>query len=72
VTDRLQAEMMHFSFQDNTCSVLHTLVNQEFLPKMRVLESSFHSMAVFQKQFEAFFTDKVLFCKDFALAHATM
>jgi len=45
--------------KDNICSVLHTLMNQEFLPKMRALESSFHSMAVFQEQFEAFFTDKM-------------
>jgi len=43
-------------------------MNQEFLPKMRVLESSFHSMAVFQEQFEAFFADKVFFCRDFGLA----
>lgn len=60
--DRLEDEMIHFFFfQDKICSVLYSLKNQEFLPKMRALENSFHSMAVFQEQFAAFFTDKVCF-----------
>ena len=41
--------------------MLSSFKNQEFLPKMRALENSFHSMAVFQEQFAAFFTDKVCF-----------
>ena len=48
-----------FLFQDNICSVLNTLKNEEFLPKMRELEISVHSMAAFQKQFATFFNDKV-------------
>lgn len=45
--------------KDNICSVLHTLKNEEFLPKMRELEISVHSMAAFQKQFATFFNDKM-------------
>lgn len=45
--------------KDKICSVLHTFMNQEFLPKMRALENSFHSLAVFQEQFVAFFIDKM-------------
>ena len=52
-------ESSDFVFQDNICSVLHTLKNEEFLPKMRELEISVHSMAAFQKQFATFFNDKV-------------
>ena len=48
-----------FLFQDDICSVLHTLKNEEFLPKMRELEISVHSMAAFQEQFAVFFNDKV-------------
>ena len=48
-----------FFFQDNICSVLNTLKNEEFLPKMRELEISVHSMAAFQNQFATFFNDKV-------------
>ena len=39
--------------------MLHTLKNEEFLPKMRELEISVHSMAAFQEQFAVFFNDKV-------------
>ena len=52
-------ESSDFLFQDNICSVLHTLKNEEFLPKMRELEISVHSMAAFQEQFAVFFNDKV-------------
>ncbi|RMX41272.1 hypothetical protein pdam_00012372, partial [Pocillopora damicornis] len=45
--------------KDNICSVLHTLKNEEFLPKMRELEISVHSMAAFQNQFATFFNDKM-------------
>lgn len=45
--------------KDKVCSVLHTFKNQEFLPKMRALENSVHSLAVFQEQFVAFFIDKM-------------
>lgn len=53
--------MQFYLFQDNISSVLSTLKNQEFLPKMKALENSVHSMAVFQEQFATFFTDKVYF-----------
>lgn len=39
--------------------MLNTLKNEEFLPKMRELEISVHSMAAFQEQFAVFFNDKV-------------
>ncbi|KAL9983099.1 hypothetical protein ACROYT_G005228 [Oculina patagonica] len=45
--------------KDNICSVLSTLKDQEFLPKMRAQENSIHSMAGFLEQFAAFFTDKM-------------
>ncbi|PFX29238.1 kinesin-like protein KIF11 [Stylophora pistillata] len=45
--------------KENICSVLDTLKNEEFLPKMRELEISVHSMAAFQQQFAVFFNEKM-------------
>ena len=46
-------------FQEETCSVMKKLKEQDIFPKMRALEDSIGSMTKFLQQFAVFFSDKV-------------